>query len=505
MHHRSIIVTFYSFKTKVAAISRFSIGLCVWILLSCFLVLEAKEYTDPMQMDDMLEGLSEENRKPWFLMSLYEPTESRRPQSAKSGVEVHKDITYIQAVALYVARDYENAFKAFKFLFLKDMSSSKVNFYLGLCAYELGDYDGAIAAYERVLFIEPNNARARFELGRSYYKLAMYEQAEIEFRKVLRLTEDPKLLGAIKKYMVNIESYRKRHFFSGGLSAGAIVDDNVNNGNNHIIPTLGSTPVNEQVSDYGHVESVNLRYLYDGGDKNDFFWQNAASLYNKGYRGEGGYDIFFTRVQTGIEYKSRRFFLILPVGYEYLRYGGEAYLDARDLSAKLYLPLVDSITLYGYAKLKAETNLLAENRDFDATSQEVTLGLQNAVGELLPGISVYLTQKERRKVRGEETSVDSTIRKVKLNYQKKLSDSLSFFPQYTYRELDFLEKQDFWFEPSPIKRFDKSHHLSLTFLISRSDEESLTLNYTYSDVKSDYALYSYRKNVLSVMYNYAFR
>jgi hypothetical protein len=382
------------------------------------------------------------------------------------------------------------------------MSSPKINFYLGLCAYELKDYDGAIAAYERVLFIEPNHARCRFELGRSYYKLAMYEQSEIEFRKVLRLTTDQKLIDAVKKYIINIDAYRKRHFFNGGISVGASVDDNVNNGNNCIIPLLGNVPVNEQTSDYGHLESINLRYLYDGGDKNEFFWLNEVSFYNKGYRQEGDYDIFFTRVQTGVEYKSRHFFLIMPVGYEYLRYGGVSYLDAKDISLKLYLPIQSNTTLYGYAKVKEEINLVEENRGFDAQSQEVTLGLQNALGTLLPGISVYLTQKERRKKGGEETSVDSSIRKIKLNYQVKITDLLSVYPQYTYRELDFLEKQQFWFEPEPIKRLDTSHHLALTFLLKRSDESSVTLNYSYSDVHSTYKLYSYKKNVLSLMYNY---
>ena len=491
--------------TKGAEIVRCYVLWGVWVLLLWPHILEAKEYTDPRQMDDMLEEISEESHKSWLLLSDYYSFDGEKEPAPKSGVTVHKDITYIQAVALYVARDYVNAYQAFKFLFLKDMSNPKVNFYLGLCAYELEDYDGAIAAYERVLFIEPNNARARFELGRSYYKLAMYEQAELEFRKVLRLTRDQKLIDAVKKFIVNIDAYRQRHFFSGSLSVGAIVDDNVNNGNNCIIPDLGTSPVNRQTSDYGHLESMNLQYLYDGGDKNGFFWLNAASLYNKGYREEGGYDIFFARGQTGLEYKSKALFMLLPVGYEYLRYGGEAYLDARDISVKLYVPLWESTTLYAFGKLKEETNLIRQNRGFDAQSREATIGVQNLLTPVLKGVSLYLTQKERRKKRGEETSVDSTIQKIKLNYQKKLTDTISFYPQYTYRELRFLEKQAFWFEAEPVERTDRSHHVALTFLFARTEQESLTLNYTYSDVLSTYKLYSYRKNVISMMYNYTFK
>ena len=463
--------------------------------------LTAKEYTDTALMDDLLGEISESTRQQWLLLSSYDSFDGEKQAAVKTGVTVHKDITFIQAVALYVARDYENAHKAFKFLFLKDMSSAKINFYLGLCAYELGDYDGAIAAYERVLFVQANNARCRFELGRSYYALGMYEQAEIEFRKVLQLTNDAKLIGSIKKYIANIDSYRKRHFLSGNLSFGAVVDSNINNGNNYTIPILGNTPVNKPTSDYGHAENAAVRYLYDGGDKNEFFWLNEAVLYNKSYSQEKDYDILFGRLQTGVEYKSSDFYLIVPVGYEYLRYGGEAYLYATDLSFKLYYPLKNQSTFYLYAKRKEEINLIETNRDFDADTNEMTIGMQNAVGKWLPGFSIYLTQKERRKKRGEETSVDSSDRRLKLNYQKKINEQLSFYPQYTYRELRFLEKQDFWFEPEAVERFDRSQSLSLTLLFSRTEETSWTLNYSYSEVRSSYPLYSYNKSIVSLMYN----
>lgn len=486
--------------TKVSVITRCGLGWIIWMVLLWPGLLVAKEYTDTALMDDLLGEVSESARQQW-LLSGYNSFDGEKPAAVKTGVAVHKDITFIQAVALYVARDYENAHKAFKFLFLKDMSSAKINFYLGLCAYELGDYDGAIAAYERVLFVQPNNARCRFELGRSYYALGMYEQAEIEFRKVLRLTDDAKLIGSVKKYIANIDAFRKRHFLSGNLSFGAVVDTNINNGNNYTIPVLGNAPVNKPTSDYAHAENAALRYLYDAGDKNEFFWQNEVVLYNKSYEREKDYDIFFGRLQTGVEYKSSRFYLIVPAGYEYLRYGGEAYLYATDLSLKLYYPLKNSSTFYFYAKRKEEINLIKINRGFDTDSNEVTFGLQNALGKLLSGVSIYLTQKERRKKRGVETSVDSDDRRIKLNYQKKINEQISFYPQYTYRELRFLQKQDFWFEPEAVERFDISQNVSLTLLFSRSEDRSLTLSYSYSDVRSGYPLYSYNKSIISLMYN----
>jgi tetratricopeptide (TPR) repeat protein len=466
----------------------------LWMLLLWPVLLGAKTPAAIGQEDDLLGEVSE-----WLALTGYDLGRLQEP-AAKNSLPLPVEVSYIEAVALYVARDYENAFRAFKLLFFKEMANPKINFYLGLCAFELGDYDGAIAAYERVLFVEPGNLRCRFEMGRSYYALKMYEQAEIEFRKVLLHSTDARLIDAVKKYITTINQFRKRHFLSGSLAFGVLWDDNINNGNEHIIPILGNAPVNQKLPDYGHMQHAALSYLYDGGDKNGFFWYNRTNLYNKSYAASEAYGIVFARLQSGVQYKSSRFLFIIPLGMEYLRYGGEAYLKASDLSVHCYIPLQNRAILSLLATAKEEVNLKSGNEDFDAKTNEVTLGLLNAGGERFPGVTLHLSQKERRKNGGDESSVNTTARIFKLGYQQKLDDTLSVYPQYLYREQLFLEKQTFWFEPLPFRRHDTSRRFSIAMIYSFGADASATLGLAHTRFDSTYALYSYEKNDITLIY-----
>ena len=60
-----------------------------------------------------------------------------------------------EAVDLYSAGKFAEAYKIFNALFALKGDDARVNFYLGRCATELKLYDEALEAFERVLMVEP--------------------------------------------------------------------------------------------------------------------------------------------------------------------------------------------------------------------------------------------------------------------------------------------------------------------------------------------------------------
>ena len=178
----------------------------------------------------------------------------------------------------YKNKEYQSAYKGFKFLFERDLNNVNVNFFLGQSSFFLKKYDEAILAYERVLFEKPSSSRAKFQLAVSYLKIDEFVEAK---KNLLELQKDSSLdvnvRNRIKSYLDYIESKTKKHFYSGIALIGINYDSNINSDPDGLLLSSG---LKSKVEDgFSHQEVLLFNHRYNINDVESF--KNDVMLYNK--------------------------------------------------------------------------------------------------------------------------------------------------------------------------------------------------------------------------------
>ena len=412
--------------------------------------------------------------------------------------------TFYEAVALYMARDYENAYVAFDRLFRVHMGDVLINFYLGLSASATKRYDTAISAFERVLFAEPKNARAHFELGKVYFATGLFEQAEIEFRRALFFADTEELIALIQKYIAAALSYRKRSFLSASASFGVFQDDNVNQGNDYSYTSASSDPNNPAAQDTGHNESLSFHHLYDIGGPKEYYLLTTASIFYRTFSEHDDQNFRFYRIATGPFYRTDTYTLTFPVGTEYMEYGGDPYLHGYDLGAVYRIPWGKDRRFSLEATHKQTRYIPDDEKENDSDQNEISAEISNLIPDQLPGLTVSALFRSIRAVKGSEPTVDNDQQEYAIRYSRKLHPALTLAPSYHYRHRDYRGEQRFWFDDRGFTRSDDTTTLRADLTYRISQPVFVRLGWMNTENRSNHPIYSYQKNRFQLTLSYIF-
>lgn len=111
----------------------------------------------------------------------YKPFEAISPVT-RSINNTEPDL-YSSAIKFYKAGEYQSAIAGFNALLLKDPSSEKASFFLGLSYLGMGNYDSAIAPLSRMADIGGEYSKeAKWYLGLSYLETGELQKAEECFK-----------------------------------------------------------------------------------------------------------------------------------------------------------------------------------------------------------------------------------------------------------------------------------------------------------------------------------
>lgn len=407
-------------------------------------------------------------------------------------------VTFDEAKKQYEAREYERAYKSFRQLFLQDVASGEINFYLGLSAYTTKRYDAAIAAFERVLIANPAHIRTRLELARTYFALGMYDMAEEEFNRVLIQPIPAEVREKINRYIARIDESRKRSYLTGSLAIGVLSDDNVNNGNEYTVALLGNEPVNPKKSDTAHTESVGANHIYDFGNKQGYYWLTNATLYNRGFSEESDFDILYGALQTGIGYSTPRGRWQLPISFDHLTYGGTDYLASYGIAFSYEYFLTKILQAKAQLRHQDKSHLQSSDEERDSRLNELLLGAKYyfSFAEAMAGLDVTATQE--RKKSGERADVDNDALLLKALYYQRFGGVLTASLYVSHRTLRYSDKT---YEPGKERdeaRLDTALSLGLTGVYALGSGYSVSLGAAWLDNRSSHGIFEYTKQTVNL-------
>jgi len=142
----------------------------------------------------------------------------------------------------------DEAYEIFSELFKQDPADEQINYGLGMSALEKGKLSHALFAFERVLMLNPENQRARLELARTYYLMGQSELARENFEVVMASDPPEKVRESIQIFLDRIEQQSEKIRYSGYLELSGFYDDNVNYGpaSRNIDTLLGDLRVSDE-------------------------------------------------------------------------------------------------------------------------------------------------------------------------------------------------------------------------------------------------------------------
>jgi len=408
---------------------------------------------------------------------------------------------YDEALKLFKDANYEEAYKKFTDLLQDDYANKEVNFYLARSAFESGKLEIALSAYERILLYYPNEQRIRLEYARVLFLLGLATQSKEEFQVVLDTNPPKEVAKKINSYLIALEPKYIRNTMSGSLSVGVQHATNVNNTSSNTIlniPALGLN-VNQTAthdSDTSHIEQLGLLHTYDFGEPNGFMWQNRLSLYSQHYLKFSENNILFSAIQSGIANYTKKYNYYIPVVYEKVWYGSEDYLDTYALAPSFGYLLSDESILSLRARYGIKNFVTFKDRD--ATQTGVWTSLSSSIGSgYLFGEVGYSSEKKENEGR---TDVDFDAYNLRLQYQHRFTDDLSYNVNYGYRFQEFSDEDTLFLS----KRRDQNHLLGVGFSEQFANKFSFNGTYNFIVNKSNHDPFDYTKSqfLLNVNMNF---
>lgn len=430
-------------------------------------------------------------------------------KSAKEAISTLKK--YDEAVETFNKKDYEEAYKRFLRLFDIRPDDSRINFYLGLCAFETKRYDEALAAFERVLIVEPNHVRSRLEMGRVYFEEKEFESAEAEFKTALEYDLPDEVKKRIQVYLAAIEASKKKHFINGSLVLGIGVDTNVNNGignKDFTLPSGLTLPGDDRKKDISATGALSLNHIYDFGDSGGWYWQDGGTVYTQFYNREAGANVRYLAVNTGPAYRGQTTDFALYAVYDSLNYAQNAYTSSVGLSPKATYRLPDNYAVDGAISLKKKS-YPHEKWNRASLYEDVSVAFKKGYAKTgaIASIGVTLskefeTYNENSIGAGAEgrTDITNTSKMLKADYYRPIVAGLDAMFSASIRQTAYPET-DVMFD-SPKKELNKS--FSAAIYKTWYKNSIIGASYGYSKNESNFDNLNYSKHTLGLSYIYNF-
>lgn len=399
-----------------------------------------------------------------------------------------------EAVALFEKQRYEEAYGILQQLRLEQLDDARLNFYLGRSAFELGKFEEALSLFDELIAKESGNARLRLEHARTLFMLQSYDQARAEFEGVLKTPLPPMVRANVERYLDAIDARTKRHIFSGALIAGAGYDSNVFN---HTY--LGTTPYAQatldnntsQIPDGFHREILSLNYLYVF-ESRKWAWDTALLLFNRTYNRQNSVNAVQPGVITGPRYYDGNARYYLPVTYNYLWYGGEAFMQSVGTRPE-YSYLVDANNAGDVALVYLSKRFIKET-DKDRAANR--FGVQAGWNHLYNSGALLRAQvglAGERRIQGNRKDVSFNMLSMEGRYSQALWPKASIYTIARMEAYTYLDN-----DPNLPERSDTRYRLEADVSQQLAPQLSLEARYTYTRAFSTINLYTFSKHVATL-------
>lgn len=423
-----------------------------------------------------------------------EPDALKRQRIQDAMEDYFHPVSSDEAVALFEKKRYEEAYTLLQQLRLEQLDDSRLNFYLGRSAFELGKFEEALGVFDALIKEQSGNTRLQLEHARTLFMLKAYDRARGEFESVLKTPLPPMVRSNVERYLNAIDTRTKRHIFSGALIVGGGYDDNVFN---HTY--LGSTPYAQNrldnntshIPDGFHREILSLNYLYVF-ESRKWAWDTALLFFNRTYNRQNSVNVMQPGIVTGPRYYSGKARYYLPLTYNYLWYGGEAFMQSVGTRPE-YSYLIDGSN-------SGDIALIYLNKQFvkavDADRSSNRFGALAGLNHLYKSGALLRAQVGwigERRIQGERKDVSFDMFSMEGRYSQGLWRNGSIYTIARLEQYKYLYN-----DPNLPKRTDTRYRLEADISQQLSSNLSLEARYTYTRAYSSINLYTFSKNVASL-------
>jgi tetratricopeptide (TPR) repeat protein len=242
-----------------------------------------------------------------------------------------------EAMALYRARNYNEAYDRLIKLYFERKESVQIAFYTGRAAFETGRYEIAIGAFSQTIVLNPNHARAKLELARTYFVTGQTQRSKALFEEVLngKPVPPPEVARSINMFLAEIEKRQRRHRFGGQVLMTWGYDGNVNQSSDEIITiTIGDIALSlDEQAKWDTLVTLGSfnNYDYDFGETGGFQWRTSMIAYANKYTSLDENDLLLAGLKTGPSVEMQDGRLFMPLEYNRILIDGVSYMDVASL------------------------------------------------------------------------------------------------------------------------------------------------------------------------------
>jgi len=374
---------------------------------------------------------------------------------------------------------------------------TEIQFLIGMASARSGDNVTAEWVFRRILKNRPGLTRVRLELALLYFNTGRDTKADYHFRMALGGRELPLEVRRKIAYFLYQIRYRKK--WDGYLNLGIVPNSNVNNASAASMECINflGIPLCRQldprrsavgVSGFGGIEN------YQRMSKNTR-WKTTVTGGITAYSG-GQYNIYSTGASTGPLYNFSRGFAGVYGGAARVWYGGKGLFYDRGPLAEFSYDLSSrvSVGVSGSFKFTNYDNPLYDYLTGTDTFFMPTLyyGLSSKSYILLKPAAEFM--------RTRYDWSDKNAYKIGVGFGTELPWGISIYaePSYTYSR-SRGERVYTLFEP-PQTRADASYNIDVRLLDRQINVYGFTptLNYSYTDVRSNIKNMGYVKHTVEI-------
>lgn len=436
-----------------------------------------------------------------------EPKIEEEPvRKIRIGSQEEIQLRYKAAVNLYNTGKFEKAYTLFLSLRESDMPQTRIEFYIGRCAYKLKNYEEALHSFEAIRKKEPENLRVKLELAQIYKKLKMFDKSEENFQYVLKKNIPKQVRKNVMLNIAQVQKLGQKNFFSASALAGVSYDSNVLNETQQAnyqvyIPTIDTyVHVNsgKEKSSYMFDTGALVNHLYKGNS--NFFMQNTFNAYASYYPSYEDKNVDVVSLDLQPTYLlNEKTKLAMSFYADNVWYGNENFLNNFSFTPKIATKLYDNIILNNSLKFSYQKFTREADRDKDLRKYTFNTDLSmHTYWYGLFNTSFSVGQTER--IRGVRTDIEKDFYSFGVRNQSKIFPYLDLtsrfnteFDKYKFVDANFLNK-----------RSDTRYTLGLGLNYHTISDAILNLGFQYTNQSSNQAPFDYDKYIIrgSVMYNY---
>lgn len=236
------------------------------------------------------------------------------------------------AWAAYESGNFTAAYQLFLQLFRDHPQDEHINFGLGLAAMKAGELSHSRFAFERVLSMTANNQRARLELGRTLAAMGLFDLAREEFEKVLLYNPPERVRTNIEEFLSQITRSSRSWTAEAQISAGGFYDDNINIGpSRSLIDTgvgrLEIDTLSLPESTGGFSIGATAAGTYDIGLREGWMLTGGLNGNQTWLPESPDHELRYLHAQAGLRHSGARTILDLPLKAETLNYGHDPFVS----------------------------------------------------------------------------------------------------------------------------------------------------------------------------------